>query len=74
MRVHHRLGLQARIELPSCRLCGPLRGPLVELFRRDRLAYRRVVCAVCAEAPYSVVAVGGGTGAPGRLARAVTYA
>jgi hypothetical protein len=43
MRVHHGLGLQARIELPSCRLGGVLGRALAELFRRDRLAYRRVV-------------------------------
>ena len=57
MRVHHRLGLQARIELPSCRLGGVLGRALAELFRRDRLAYRRIVLGVGVEAPHGVIAV-----------------
>jgi len=36
-------GLQARIELSSCRLGGVLGRALAELSRRDRLAYRRIV-------------------------------
>src|SRR3984957_10421387 len=57
MRVHHCLGLQARIELPSCRLGGALCRALAELFRRDRLAYRRIALGRGVEAPHGVMAV-----------------
>ena len=55
MRVHHCLGLQARIEFPSCRLGGVFGRALAELFRHDRLAYRRIVLGMGVEAPHSEV-------------------
>jgi len=58
MRVHHRLGLQARTEPPSRRLGGLLGGALAELLCRDRLAYRRVVFSMSVETPHGVIAVG----------------
>ena len=35
MRIHHRLGLQTRISLPSCRLGGLLGCAFAELLRHD---------------------------------------
>jgi hypothetical protein len=56
--VHHRLGLQARTELPARRLGGVLGRALAELLRLDRPTYHRIVLGVSAEAPHGVIAVG----------------
>jgi hypothetical protein len=57
VRVHNRLGLQARRQLALCRLGGVFSRPATEFPGLDRAAYRRIILGVRPVTPHDVIAV-----------------